>query len=301
VDDRTELSEFLKSRRARLRPKEVGLRDYGGVRRVAGLRREELARLAGVSIAHYTRLEQGNGDNVSDEVLNAIGTALRLDPDESAYLQRIARRPLPCEGVTASPDAPAGLRYLLESFVMTPALLVGRHTQIIGWNRLAVAVFGNFPALPEDRRTLSHLLFTEPYLRELHRTGWERAAGEHVAHLRVLLGLYRGDTVLAAHIDHMRELNEDFARMWAEHPVAQVRDRVYVLHHPVVGELTLHGELISLPDAPSCCGLDVFAAEPGSTSEQALRQLGASEPMRQDQPDDARTAPRGFGNSLGSS
>lgn len=274
MDDRTELSEFLKSRRARLRPEDVGLRDYGRVRRVAGLRREELARLAGVSIAHYTRLEQGKGDSVSDEILDAVGVALRLTTDELAYLHRIARRPPPCAGAAASSDVPPSLRYLLESFVMTPALVVGRHTQIVGWNQLALAVFGDFPALPENRRTLSHLLFTESYLRELYRTGWERAAREHVAHLRVLLGRYRGDSALAAHIDHMRDLSVGFARMWAEHPVAQVRSRTYVLHHPVVGELTLHGELIALPDEPSCCGLDLFAAEPGSASEQALRKLG---------------------------
>ncbi|WP_207400543.1 helix-turn-helix domain-containing protein [Actinomadura roseirufa] len=274
MDDRTELSEFLKSRRARLRPEDVGLRDYGRARRVAGLRREEVARVAGVSIAHYTRLEQGKGNGVSDEVLDAVGAALRLDTDEMAYLRRISRRPQPCADGAAS-QVPPGLRYLLESFAMTPALVVGPHTQIVGWNRLAVAVFGDFPALPENRRTLSHLLFTEPYQRELHRTGWERAAREHVAHLRVLLGRYRGDSALAAHIDLMRELSADFARLWAEHPVAQVRSRAYTLHHPVVGELTLHGELISLPDEPSCCGLDLFAAEPGTASEQALRKLGS--------------------------
>jgi hypothetical protein len=138
-----------------------------------------------------------------------------------------------------------------------------------------VAVFGDFPALPQDRRTLSHLLFTEPYLRDLHGAGWERAAREHVAHLRVLLGRYRGDSGLTAHIDDMRELSADFARMWAEHPVAQVRSRAYVLHHPVVGELTLHGELVALPDEPSCWGMDLFAAEPGSASEHALRKLGS--------------------------
>jgi hypothetical protein len=110
-------------------------------------------------------------------------------------------------------------------------------------------------------------------LPALYRTGWERAAREHVAHLRVLLGRYRGDSELAAHIDHMRDLSAAFARMWAEHPVAQVRHRAYALHHPVVGELILHGELIALPDEPSCCGLDLFAAEPGSASEQALRKL----------------------------
>ncbi|WP_433725583.1 helix-turn-helix domain-containing protein [Nocardia sp. CA-129566] len=279
MDDRTELSGFLKSRRARLRPEDVGLRDYGGVRRVAGLRREELARLAGVSIAHYTRLEQGKSDSVSDEVLSAIAAALRLDTDESAYLQRIARHPPPCAHDTASAEVPASLRYLLDSFVMTPALVVGRHTQIIGWNHLAAAVFGEFAALPEDRRTLSHLLFCEPHQRELHGTGWERTAREQVAHLRVLLGRHRGHSALTAHIDQMRELSADFARMWAQHPVAQVRDRTYVLHHPLVGELTLHGELIALPDAPSCCGLDLFAAEPGSASEQALRRLRTHRPL----------------------
>ncbi|MEV4236556.1 hypothetical protein AB0J47_15395 [Nocardia sp. NPDC049737] len=118
--------------------------------------------LAGVSIAHYTRLEQGKSESVSDEVLQAISAALRLDVDESAYLHRIARRPRPCAQETSSTDMPVGLRYLLDSFVMTPALVVGRHTQIIGWNRLAVAVFGDFAALPHERRTLSHLLFTEP-------------------------------------------------------------------------------------------------------------------------------------------
>lgn len=271
MDTTTELRDFLQTRRARLRPQDVGLRDYGRTRRVAGLRREELARLAGVSIAHYTRLEQGKADSVSDDVLNAVGTALRLDSDELTYLHRIARRPEPC--APAAPQVLAGLRYLLESFVMTPALLIGRHTQIVGWNPLAVAVFGDFTALPEERRTLSHLLFTDPHQRQLHGAGWERAAREHVAHLRVLLGRHRGDSELAAHIDGMRELDADFARRWAEHPVAQVRNRVYVLHHPIVGELTLHGELITLPDEPSCCGLDVFAAEPGSASEQKLRRL----------------------------
>ncbi|WP_214414151.1 helix-turn-helix domain-containing protein [Sphaerisporangium fuscum] len=280
MDDRTELSQFLKSRRARLRPQDVGLRDYGTVRRVAGLRREELARLAGVSIAHYTRLEQGKGDSVSDEILNAVGAALRLDTDELAYLHRIARPPQPCAAAGAAPEVPASLRYLLKSLVMTPALVVGRHTQIVGWNRLAVEVFGGFPALPPGRRTLSHLLFTEPYLRELHRTGWERAAREHVAHLRVLLGRYRGDSGLEAHIGHMRALSADFARMWAEHRVARVRSSAYVLHHPVVGELTLHRELVKLPEEPSCYGLDLFAAEPGSASERALRELESAWTVR---------------------
>lgn len=225
-----------------------------------------------MSIAHYTRLEQGKGDGVSDEILDAVGAALRLDADELVYLHRIARRPPRC--AAGAPAVPASVSHLLRSFVLTPALVVGRHTQIVGWNALAVAVFGGFPALPEERRTLSHLLFADPHLRELHGDGWERVAREHVAHVRVLLGRYHGDPGLMAHIDEMRGLSADFARLWAEHPVAQMRSRVYALRHPVVGELTLHGELITLPDAPSCYGLDLFAAEPGSASEAALRRLG---------------------------
>jgi transcriptional regulator with XRE-family HTH domain len=273
VDDQTELSAFLKSRRARLRPEDVGLRDYGGMRRVAGLRREELAQLAGVSLAHYTRLEQGRGQAVSAEVLDAIGDALRLDEDEMQYLHRLAHRQSPRARRSAEAVVRPGLRYLLESFVLTPALLVGRHTQIVGWSPLAVAVFGDFPELPEERRTVSDLLFLEPGLRTLHGDAWEQAAREHVGHLRVLLGRHRGDPGLAEHIDRMRAVSEDFARIWAELPVAQVRARVYHLKHPVVGDLTLHGELIPLPDDPGCCGLDLFAAEPGSPSEAALRKL----------------------------
>ncbi|QIS12558.1 helix-turn-helix domain-containing protein [Nocardia arthritidis] len=273
MDERAELSEFLKSRRARLRPADVGLRDYGRTRRVAGLRREELARLAGVSIAHYTRLEQGRGEGISDEVLDAVGAALDLDRDERSYLHQLARRPRPCAEDTFEPDMPTGLRHLLAAFPRTPALVIGRHTDIIGWNPLAVAVFGDFAAMPHGRRTLSHLLFTRPSARELYGTDWPRVAYEHVAHLHVLLGRYRGNPGLAAHVDEMRELSADFDRMWPNHPVAQVRSRAYLLRHPIVGELTLRRELISLPDAPACCGLELFAAEPGSASERALREL----------------------------
>ncbi|NUR30816.1 MAG: helix-turn-helix domain-containing protein [Catenulispora sp.] len=276
MDDRTELSGFLKSRRARLRLQDVGLRDYGAVRRVAGLRREELARIAGVSIAHYTRLEQGDSDSVSAEVLDAVGTALRLDADELSYLHHLARRPRPCAAIPSSLEVPAGYRHLLESFAMTPALVIGRHTQIIGWNPLAVAVFGDFPARPENRRTLSHLLFADAYVRELLGADWEDAAREQVGHLRFLMGRYRADAALSAHVDHMRSLSQDFARMWAEFPVRKIRSGSYTLHHPTVGDMTLHRELIALPDEPTCCGLDLFAAEPGSESELALRSLARS-------------------------
>jgi transcriptional regulator with XRE-family HTH domain len=273
MDIRTELSEFLKSRRARLRPEDVGLSDYGGVRRVAGLRREELAQAAGVSIAHYTRLEQGNGESVSDQVLHAISTALRLDPDEQKYLRQIARRPNSCEFRQVTPDSHRGARYLLDSLEAAPAFMLGRHTQIVGWNALAVAVFGDFPALPEERRTLTHLLFTDPFVRELYRDGWERTAREHVAHLRTLLGRFRTDPAVAGHIERMRAESADFARLWEEYLVGRVIGREITLHHPVAGALRLYGERIMLPDEPACCSVDVYATEPGSATARALLEL----------------------------
>ncbi|WP_436770570.1 helix-turn-helix domain-containing protein [Yinghuangia sp. YIM S09857] len=275
MDARVELSEFLKSRRARLTPEDVGLKPYGNRRRVAGLRREELAGLAGVSVAHYTRLEQGRSDSVSAEVLAAIATALRLDDDERTYLGQLARPDARTCPVTAVPPRP-GLRHLVASFGGTPAILVGRHTEIVAWNPVAAALFGDFAAMPDGERSISDLIFRRAHIRDLHGEGWERTALEHVAHLRVLSACYRGDRLLTAHIERLRADSTDFARMWAAHPVARAGHRVYRLTHPVAGELELYGELVTLPGDPEYSGLDLFAAEAGSASECALRRLAAA-------------------------
>ncbi|MGW9214669.1 helix-turn-helix domain-containing protein, partial [Embleya sp. NPDC055664] len=272
MDARIELSEFLKSRRARLSPEDVGLRAYGGRRRVAGLRREELAGLAGVSVAHYTRLEQGRADSVSTEILATIGRALRLDEDERTYLNQLARPDArTCPGTTVPPRP--GLRHLVASFDATPAILVGRHTEVVAWNPVATALFGDFAAMPEGERSISDLIFLRPDIRDLHGDNWERTAVEHVAHLRVLSACYRGDPRLTAHIERLRAASPEFARMWSSHPVARTGHRFYRLHHPVVGDLELYGELVTLPGDLDYSGLDLFAAEPGSASEHALRRL----------------------------
>lgn len=272
MDVRVELSEFLKSRRARLSPEDVGLRPYGGRRRVAGLRREELAGLAGVSVAHYTRLEQGRSHSVSAEVLAAIGTALRLDEDERTYLGQLARPDFRTCPETAAPPRP-GLRHLVASFGGTPAILVGRHTEIVAWNPVAAALFGDFAAMPDGERSISDLIFRRAEIREMHGDGWERTALEHVAHLRVLSACYRGDRRLTAHVERLRAASPEFARMWASHPVARAGHRFYRLRHPVVGDLELYGELVTLPGDLQYSGLDLFAAEPGSASEKALQRL----------------------------
>ncbi|MET9063736.1 helix-turn-helix domain-containing protein [Streptosporangium sandarakinum] len=276
MDRGAELSEFLKSRRARLRPEDVGL-PYrgGGTRRVRGLRREELALLAGVSVTHYTRLEQGHSRNVSAEVLDAIADALRLTGDERGYLHALAHPAHRCHDVPQAPLRP-GLQRLLDSMVLTPALVLGRHANVVAWNRLAAAVFADFAALPEKRRTIAHLIFLDEGIRRMHGENWPRLAREHVAQLRVLAARYPRNPQIMDHVDTICRQSPEFGRLWHEHHVAVATHRDYVLDHPVVGELRLSAELVGLPGDPELQGMDLFAAEPGSESEERLRRLVAT-------------------------
>ncbi|MGI5274314.1 helix-turn-helix domain-containing protein [Nonomuraea sp. CA-218870] len=276
MEREAELSEFLKSRRARLRPEDAGLPfKSNGTRRVRGLRREELAMLAGVSVAHYIRLEQGRGQNVSAEVLDAIADVLRLTADERSYLHALAHPGHRCRDFPQHPIRP-GLQRLLDSLVLTPALVLGRHAEVIAWNALGAAVFADFAAIPEEERTISHLVFLDEDVRRMHGDGWRRLAEEHVARLRFLTACYPENPRITAHVTAIRALSPDFAELWEEHHVAAVTHRDYVLDHPVVGELRLSAEMMALPGDPELQGMDLFAAEPGSASEVGLRHLAGT-------------------------
>lgn len=280
MERRAELSDFLKSRRARLRPEDVNLPFTGnGTRRVRGLRREELAMLAGVSVAHYTRLEQGRSENVSAEVLDAIADVLRLTADERSYLHALAHPAHRCHDHPQHPIRP-GLQRLLDSMVLTPAFVLGRHANVLAWNRLAAAVFADFAAIPEERRTIAHLIFLDEGIRRLHGDGWESLAREHVAQLRVLAARYPKNPQIMAHVDTICRQSPEFRALWNEHHVAAATHRDYVLHHPEVGELRLSAELVALPGDPELQGIDLFAAEPGSESEARLRHLAATTTRR---------------------
>ncbi|WP_371676960.1 helix-turn-helix transcriptional regulator [Streptomyces sp. NBC_01276] len=276
LDQRAELGEFLRTRRARLRPEDVGLPDYGRHRRVPGLRREELAQLAGVSVAYYTRLEQGHGQNVSAEVLDAIARALRLDGAESAHLNHLAsprtrnRRSRARRPQQVRP----GLRSLLEAMDGVPAYLVGRRQDVIGWNPLAAAVFGDFGALPPAERNLVRLVFLDPATAELYAE-WECRACEVVSNLRMYAGQFPDDEQLSALVGELSVKNEEFRRLWAAHTVADNKTHgVKRLRHPLVGELSLSFETLTLPDDPAQF-LVTYHAEPGSPSADALRMLSS--------------------------
>ncbi|MEU6965433.1 helix-turn-helix transcriptional regulator [Streptomyces chrestomyceticus] len=279
MDQRTELSEFLRSRRARLRPEDVGLAHHGGRRRVPGLRREELAQLAGVSVAYYIRLEQGRGQNVSTAVLDSIADVLRLTRAERSHLTHLAR---PASRRLRPALRPQRVRpafqHLIDAMDGVPAYVVGRRLDILGWNRLARALLGDFAAMPPEERNMAWQLFLAPAARELY-ADWAEKASHVVAHLRRDVGRFPEDPKLCALIDELSARSADFRRIWAAHDVQDKGFGRKRLTHPVVGPLSLAYETLVLPADPDQ-QLVTYHAEPGSPSARALRRLadGAAEP-----------------------
>ncbi|MER5912508.1 helix-turn-helix transcriptional regulator [Streptomyces sp. NPDC001982] len=274
LDRRAELSEFLRSRRARLKPEDVGLPDFGRHRRVPGLRREELAQLAGVSVAYYTRLEQGNGRNVSAEVLDSIARALRLTDAEHAHLTHLAKpKQHKKKPAGRTQQVRGALRQLLDTMDGVPAYVTGRRSEILAWNRMAVALFGDWGELPVTERNWARLVFLRPDYRELF-VDWEQKAIDIVCSLRMDAGCYPDDQRLSAIVGELSVKSADFRRLWATHDVKEKSYGVKRLHHPLVGELSLNYETLKVAD-DSDQSLIVYHAEPGSPSADALRLLAS--------------------------
>ena len=274
MDKRAELTEFLRTRRARLQPEDVGLRPFGGRRRVPGLRREELAQLAGVSVDYYVRLEQGRTQNVSEEVLEAVAQALRLDEDERDHLRNLAkpgrsRRRPPARVERVRP----GLQRLLEMAEGIPAYVVGRRCDVIAWNRMAAAVFTDFGALAPPDRNWGRLIFLNEDMQALF-DDWTVKGKETVAFLRLRAGELPDDPELAALVGELSVKSEDFRRWWADH---NVKDKTFgskKLHHPLVGDMTLEYETLRATDNSDQV-LVTYTAAAGSAAETALRLLGS--------------------------
>ncbi|MEU1298444.1 helix-turn-helix domain-containing protein [Streptomyces shenzhenensis] len=272
LDRRAELSEFLRSRRARLKPQDVGLPDFGRHRRVPGLRREELAQLAGVSVAYYTRLEQGNGRNVSAEVLDAIARALRLDDAEQAHLTHLAKgKQHKKKALGRAQQVRTSLAQLLDTMDGVPAYVVGRRSEILAWNRMAAAVFGDWAELPAGERNWARLVFLRPDYRDLF-VDWEQKAIDIVCTLRMDAGCYPDDPRLSALVGELSVKSADFRRLWATHDVKEKTHGVKRLHHPLVGELSLSFETFKVP-GDGDQSMVAYHAEPDSASADGLRLL----------------------------
>lgn len=266
-----DLGDFLRSRRARIRPEDVGLNSYGR-RRVPGLRREEVAQLAGVSVDYYIRLEQGRGPSVSDAVLDAIARVLRLDGTEHTYLRTVAR---PGTRKAVSPAAQRvrpGLRLLLDTLDPAPAFVLGRRMDVLAWNALGDAVVG-FSRMAAAERNMPRQTFLEPAARELY-PDWPAVAAETVAYLRLDAGLHPDDKQLAALVGELSLKSEDFRRLWADHQVQAKTYGVKRIDHPAVGGLTLPYETLGLPGDPDQ-SLVVYTPEPGSETAERIALLAS--------------------------
>ncbi|WP_021594075.1 helix-turn-helix transcriptional regulator [Actinomadura welshii] len=242
VDTTQELAAFLRTRRERLDPQDVGLPPRRQARRTPGLRREEVAELAGVSIDYVVRLEQARGLRPSADVVEALARALRLAPDERAYLFDLAGRRPPNAGKPATAAAPP-LASLVADLSPLPAMLLNHRFDILAWNREMARLQLDFDTLPPSQRNAMWLCLMHPQIRE-HYVDRERVVREGIARLRAAWAAHPEDETLADLIAEFITHSEEFARMWAERDV-KVNGRGHkVVRHPEVGMITMHFEVL---------------------------------------------------------
>ncbi|MBV9606948.1 MAG: helix-turn-helix domain-containing protein [Solirubrobacterales bacterium] len=245
ISRRDELRGFLRSRRARLSPSDVGLPDNGGRRRTPGLRREELAGLAGVGVSWYTWLEQGRDINPSPEVLDALARALRLDAAERRTLFALARTELPLADDVAGSDSEQlegdlnHLVALVDSLHPNPAYLLGPRTRILAWNRAAAVVLGSPDHLPPDKRYLLWWLMVDPGEGGMTAQR-ESTARNTLARFRAEYARHAGEPEYEEFLAELRERSPRFREWWDEHEVIEAQRGTKVMEHPQLGTLRLH-------------------------------------------------------------
>lgn len=262
-----ELGDFLKARRAQLSPREVGLPETR--RRVAGLRREEVAQLASISVDYLTRLEQGRVQ-ASASVLATLARALQLSEDQQAYVYELAAKPF--RRRPAEKTRPA-MKRLLDQLASTPAMVLGRRLDIVAWNHAAAALFTDFSRYPAARRNYVYLLFADRSMRSLH-VSWEEAARTAVAALHLEAAREPAAPELADLVGELAVHHPEFRTWWAAHHVSSAGYGVKRYRHPVVGELELDCDMWESPDG-SGQRLMVLTAEPGSASDEGLQILAS--------------------------
>ncbi len=274
MDMANDISEFLTSRRARLTPEQVGLPSLG-TRRVKGLRREEVASLAGVSADYYKRLERGNLAGVSDMVLEALARALQLDDAERAHLFDLARAATPGAPRRSRP-APKRVRPVVQRILDaldTPAMVRNGRFDILGANRLGRALYAPIFESQEQPANTARFLFLDPAGAD-YFTDWTKAADDTVAFLRSEAGRNPYDRELANLIGELSTRSDEFRVRWGAHNVRFHRSGVKQMHHPLVGDLELNFEAMELTADPGLL-MNIYSAEPGTKSEESLRILGS--------------------------
>ena len=287
MDSRKDLRDFLTTRRGRITPQQAGLPTYGGHRRVPGLRREEVALLAGVSVEYYTRLERGNAGGVSDSVLEALVRVLHLDDAERAHLYDLTR------GTTAArtrrparPGVRPGVTQLMDAMADVPAFVQNGRLDVPAANRLARALYSDMfdDAGPSGRsgRVPNHAryVFLDPRSTAFY-PDWHKTAADVVTQLRAETGRSPDDRELTSLIGELTTRSREFSTLWATHDVRWHTTGTKRYHHPVAGDLTLAYEAMALAADPGQT-LVTFTAEPHSPSQQALTFLASWAPSPTD-------------------
>ncbi|MEU6512367.1 helix-turn-helix transcriptional regulator [Streptomyces sp. NPDC046942] len=274
-DLRGDIRQFLTSRRARVTPEQAGLPDYGGPRRVKGLRRSEVAQLANISVEYYIRLERGNVQGVSDEVLHALASALHLDDVERTHLEALVKAANTSS--TSATPAPNDVRpqvvQLLDAMTDAAAFIRNARLDVLAANQLGHALYQPVFDTPAEPPNLARFVFTDPRARWFYRN-WQTIAHDAAGSLRAEAARAPSDTLLADLVAELTTASEEFRRRWRAHEVEYYRTGQQDFHHPDVGDISLDYEALELPASP---GLTIVAytAAPGSPAAGALAALRA--------------------------
>ncbi len=271
---KTEISTFLRSRRARVQPSDLGLPPGTGARRTQGLRREEVAAIANISVDYYTRLEQGRECNPSDSVLDALARTLVLGGEERDHLFRLSAhagnprqtRTLP---VPSRQVRPAVLQ-LLDTLGPSPAYVLSRTNNLLASNAAGTALLAGIDQWPESRRNTIRYIFLHPTARTLF-TNWNSIAYGAVAHLRAMVGIAPNDSELADLIEELETKSEEFLRIWRLHDVRSLSTGDKLFDHPKVGRMELQYEVLDISATQQ--RLVVYQAEPGTSDYDAMSLL----------------------------
>jgi transcriptional regulator with XRE-family HTH domain len=276
VEPKNDIREFLSSRRARITPQQAGLPVFGDTRRVPGLRREEVAMLAGVSVDYYTKMERGNLRGVSETVLDALARGLRLDEAERLHLFDLARAAGPTPRPRSRPAKQRvrpSVQRILDAMTDAPALVQNARLDVFAANRLGYAVYSEMDLAPGRPANHARYVFLDPRAKRFF-LDWDRVADDTVAMLRAEAGRDPHDRDLTDLIGALSTQSHDFRSRWAAHNVRAHRTGAKRFHHPVVGDLSLTFEMLELAADPGL-HLLVLSAEPGTPSHDALKLLGS--------------------------
>lgn len=243
-----QLGQFLQTRRARLTPEQAGL-EPGGRRRTPGLRRSEVAYLAGVSVDWYTWLEQGREINVSAQVLESVSRALRLDDNERRHLYILATGYEPTAGREPQREVSPLLQSLLDRQGECPAFVSNSRWDIVGWNRAACAVLGDYGLMSDRERNSLWRLFTSDDTRAMFRDGWEKSARRRLAQFRANYGRFVGDPWWSGMIEELKAASPEFREWWPQHEVLDAPEGYKTIYHPEVGALNFDHLSFSVIDS----------------------------------------------------